>query len=233
MKTFRHELKYICGETQLEIIRSKIQYLMHPDPHTDEKGNYLIRSIYFDDYMRSYYYDNEDGADPREKYRIRSYNYSRERISLEKKSKVRGMTAKRSCRISEELFWRMLRGDSLLDQVGRDPLLDEWIADRNTRLLRPVMLGEYVRTPFVYELGNVRVTFDRHISVIRDANRFFDRDTARVAILPTGYHVLEVKYDDFLPDAIYHLIDDGHLQQRTFSKFYLGCKALGGEINEF
>lgn len=233
MKTFRHELKYVCSEAKLAMIRSRIQCVMQPDPHADANGNYLIRSVYFDDYMRSCFYDNEDGADPREKYRIRAYNLSRERIFLEKKSKIREMTSKQSCRISEELFWRMIRGDSLTDQFGRDELLDSWIADRSRRLIRPVMLGEYVRTPFVYRLGNVRVTFDQHISVIADARRFFDGNTARIAVLPTGIHVLEVKYDDFLPDIIYQLIDDGHLRQQTFSKFYLGCKALRGRINEF
>ena len=37
---------------------------------------------------------------------------------------------------------------------------------------------------------------------------------------------------DFLPDVIYQLIDNGHMRQTTFSKFYLGCKALGGKVNE-
>lgn len=233
MKVFRHELKYVCSEAELSVIQSRIQHLMQLDSHADQNGQYLIRSLYFDDYMRSCFYDNEDGADPREKYRIRAYNYSRDYIFLEKKKKVRGMTAKQSCRISEKLFWRMIRGDRLLDQLGRDALLDEWIIDRNRKLIHPVMLGEYVRKPFVYKLGNVRITFDQDISAISDPRLFFEGSVARFSVLPTGTHVLEVKYDDFLPDTIYRLIDNGHLQQQAFSKFYLGCKALRGVVNEF
>ena len=93
------------------------------------------------------------------------------------------------------------------------------------------MLGEYVRKPYVYRLGNVRVTFDRNISASYQAREFFEPHISRIAVLPTGYHVLEVKYDDFLPDVIYRLIDSGHMRQTTFSKFYLGCRAIGGKIN--
>lgn len=44
--------------------------------------------------------------------------------------------------------------------------------------------------------------------------------------MKTGYHILEVKWDDFLPDTIYNFIENGHLQQSTFSKYYVGRKAL-------
>ena len=228
---YRHELKYICAESELKVIERKLLCLMRPDPHADESGNYLIRSVYFDDYRRSRFYENEDGVDPRFKFRIRSYNYDDGRISLEKKIKRQSMTGKRSCRIDRDTCDRMIRGESLLGKLGQDPLLDEWILMNENERLRPVMLGEYVRKPLVYRLGNVRITFDRNISASGQVGRMFERDISRVSVLPTGYHVLEVKYDDFLPDVIYQLIDNGHLIQTTFSKFYLGCKAIGGNVN--
>lgn len=229
---YRHELKYIVDEAELRVVERKLQRLLTPDPYADANGEYVIRSVYFDDYMRSCFYCNEDGTDPREKFRIRSYDYSTKRIFLEKKRKRRTMTGKDSCPLDEETCRRMLAGDVLGDCLGRHPLLDEWIVARRTRLLRPVMLGEYVRKPYIYHLGNVRVTFDRHISASPQTGGLFEREISRVSVLPTGYHVLEVKYDDFLPDAVYQLIENGHMQQTTFSKFFLGCKALGGKINE-
>jgi hypothetical protein len=227
---YRHELKYICTDTDMELIERKIRNLMHADAHADESGQYVIRSVYFDDYSRSCFYENENGIDPREKFRIRIYNCSDQRISLEKKQKKNGMTGKRSCEVDRETCMRMLRGEHLTDCLGKEPLLDEWILDRETRLLTPVMLGEYVRKPFVYNLGNVRVTFDRNIAASHNVMGIFDRDISKISVLPSGYHVLEVKWDDFLPDVLYQLIDDGHLQQSTFSKFYLGCKAIGGSL---
>lgn len=229
---YRHELKYICSDLELKIVEQKLKAVMRMDAHADANGEYLIRSVYFDDYHRSRFFENEDGVDPREKFRIRAYNCSDARISLEKKIKSHGMTGKQSCLIDRETCMRMLSGESIRDCLGRDPLLDEWIVQRETMGLRPVMLGEYVRKPYVYRLGNVRITFDRYISASFRTRDLFERQVSRIAVLPTGYHVLEVKYDDFLPDVIYSLIDNGHMRQTTFSKFYLGCKAIGGKINE-
>lgn len=229
---YRHELKYVCSDLELRIVEQKLRAVMKPDPHADRNGEYLIRSVYFDDFHRSRFFENEDGVDPREKFRIRVYNCSDGRISLEKKIKRRGMTGKRSCLIDRETCDRMLTGQSVADRLGQDPLLDEWILQRQTMGLRPVMLGEYVRKPFVYRAGNVRITFDRHISASCRVRDIFEERTSRIAVLPTGYHVLEVKYDDFLPDIIYNLIDSGHMRQTNFSKFYLGCKAIGGRVNE-
>lgn len=229
---YRHELKYICSELELQVIERKLRLAMRPDPHADGNGEYLIRSVYFDDYRRSRFFENEDGVDPREKFRIRIYNGSDGRICLEKKIKRRGMTGKESCPIDRETCDRMLSGLPIRDRLGQHPLLDEWILMRDTAMLRPVMLGEYVRKPFVYRLGNVRITFDRNICASLNPAELFNPEISRVAVLPTGYHVLEVKYDDFLPDVIGQLIDNGHMLQTTFSKFYLGCKATGGRINE-
>ena len=228
---YRHELKYICSDLELRIIEQKLKAVMKPDSHADKNGEYLIRSVYFDDYQRSRFFENEDGVDPREKFRIRAYNLSDARISLEKKIKSHGMTGKRNCLIDRETCMRMLAGESISDRLGQHPLLDEWIVQRETAGLRPVMLGEYVRKPYIYPAGNVRITFDRYISASYRVRDIFEARTSRIAVLPTGYHVLEVKYDDFLQDVIYQLIDNGHMRQTTFSKFYLGCRAIGGKIN--
>lgn len=229
---YRHELKYICSDLELRIVEQKLRMVMRGDPHADENGEYSIRSVYFDDYCRSRFFENEDGVDPREKFRIRVYNRSDARISLEKKVKRRGMTGKRSCLIDRETCMRMLEGRSISDRLGQHPLLDEWIIQRETAGLRPVMLGDYVRKPYIYPAGNVRITFDRYISASCRPRDIFEARTSRIQVLPTGFHVLEVKYDDFLPDVIYQLIDNGHMRQTTFSKFYLGCRAIGGKINE-
>ncbi len=233
---YRHELKYICRDEELRIIEQKIAPIMKLDPHTNSRGEYLIRSLYFDDYQYSCFYDNENGTDPREKYRIRAYNYSKEKITLEKKRKRNGMTWKDVCVIDqavyEEMAIRSITGLSICSQDGHS-LLNEWIVQNKTQCLRPVMLGEYIRTPYIFHLGNVRVTFDRNICVSMQTDKMFEKDISRISILPTGYHILEVKWDDLLPDVIYQLIEDGHMIQTTFSKFYLGCKALKGYCYEF
>ena len=84
---FRHELKYLCSAAELKMLEVRLQDVMRPDPHTDENGCYLIRSTYFDDLYDRCLNENESGVSPREKWRVRIYNCSDRRISLECKRK--------------------------------------------------------------------------------------------------------------------------------------------------
>ena len=59
---------------------------------------------------------------------------------------------------------------------------------------------------------------------------FEDRVSSMVPVLPAGLHVLEVKYDEFLPDFIAKQLEIGILRQTAFSKYYLGRMAINGEF---
>lgn len=40
-------------------------------------------------------------------------------------------------------------------------------------------------------------------------------------IMPAGHHILEVKYDEYLPDYIYQAAQLDNLRQTAYSKYYL------------
>ncbi len=222
---YRHEYKYLVSAGQLEILKSRAQAIMQRDAHVNKEGRfagiYNIRSVYFDDLADTCYMENESGTDPREKFRIRIYNHSGARISLELKSKRSGMCRKQSCRLSREQCDILLRGGVLPEREDYPPILNKLLYQIKTRGLRPVVIVEYDRIPFVYPVGNVRVTMDCNISASNDCQRFFDDDLPLRPILPTGQHVLEVKWDELLPDHIYHAMMLENLQWTSFSKFYL------------
>ena len=98
---FRHELKYLISSAEVTMLRTRLSGLISLDAHAKD-GHYTIRSLYFDDYDDRCLLENENGTDPREKFRIRIYNGSAERISLECKRKERGMTHKTSCPLTRE-----------------------------------------------------------------------------------------------------------------------------------
>ena len=79
---FRHELKYLISSAEVTMLRTRLSGLISMDAHA-KNGHYTIRSLYFDDYDDRCLLENENGTDPREKFRIRIYNGSAERISLE------------------------------------------------------------------------------------------------------------------------------------------------------
>lgn len=220
-KTYRHEFKYICSETQLARIKGRLSGLMRYDIHADKEGKYGIRSVYFDDHQDSGFYENENGTDPREKFRIRIYNHSADRIELENKKKICGMTSKDSCEIQRNLCEALISGEMESLDACEIPVWNKFALGWNTRRLRAKVIVDYERTVFVCPMGNVRVTFDRNISSSADYGHFFDRVIKKRPIMPAGMHVLEVKYDEFLPDYIYKGIELENLQRSAFSKYYL------------
>ena len=225
--TWRHELKYVCSEAELTLIRERIRPVMRPDPHAGADGMYCIRSVYFDDEWDSGARENEDGTDPREKFRIRIYNGSDSKITLELKQKMRGMTRKLSCPLTRAQCEDAISGR--IPVLGQEQLPDvyrKFILQQKTRNLKARVIVEYARMPWVYASGNVRVTFDRTSVSGADVEAFLEQDFARRPIMPAGQHVLEVKYDDFLPDPIRQVLQTGMLRRTAFSKYYL-CRKYG------
>lgn len=216
---FRNELKYICSEGELLQIHSRVRTLCRPDSHA-KNGIYNIRSIYFDDQQNRYFYENENGTDPREKFRIRIYNASTERITLECKKKERAMTHKDSCPLTLEQYHHLVDG-TLTEAEVNSALLQKFYILHSHRNLQPKVIVAYERTPFVYDFGNVRITFDRNIGSTTDISGFFDPYLPLRPILPLGKQILEVKYDELLPEFLYSAMNLGSLRQTTFSKYYL------------
>lgn len=222
-KRFRNELKYECSEAELQMLAVRLRGIMARDPHADPEGKYLIRSIYFDDPYNTCLHENENGTDPREKWRIRAYNLNPDSCSLECKRKEAGMIRKISCRLSREQA-RILAGlqRSRIAVSGENaPLLNRFILLQRTRLFTPKVIVCYEREPFVYPEGNVRVTFDRHIASAKDIGRFFDPALPCRPVQLNGRQLLEVKYNDFLPDVIYHAVQMTSMRRIAFSKYDL------------
>lgn len=223
---YRHELKYIISGAQIPLLKSRIAAIMRLDPHAGADGIYNIRSLYFDDYDNHCYYENENGTDPREKFRIRIYNHSPSVIHLECKRKERGKTLKTSAGITMEQVNQVLEGVPWGDVETLSPLMRKMKLQMDTRLLRPVVIVDYERIPYVYQNGNVRVTFDMNMSSSADLFRFWDENLPKRPVMPPGMHLMEVKFDEYLPDFIYRGLNLGTLSQTAYSKYYICRKYM-------
>ena len=225
---YRHEYKYPLTRGQILLEEAKISSVVSADAHAGEKGFYNIRSLYFDDYDNSCFWDNENGTDNREKFRIRIYNCNRKFIRLELKRKYRGKTNKESCPISLEQCELLMKGVVPSDISREQQVLQKLAYLMETRLMKPVVIVEYDRIPYVYrpEDANVRITFDKNITAISDIDAFFEPEAAGRGVMPEGQELMEVKFDDFLPDEIYSLLQLNGLQASAFSKYYLCRKFM-------
>lgn len=218
---WRHELKFVCTMPQLKIIENRIRPLLIPDPHTGPEGSYQISSVYFDDQWDTCFYENEDGTDPREKFRIRIYNGSDVKITLELKQKLRGKTRKLSCPVSRTDCEKVLYGKILEDSENLPPVMRKFILQQKERRLLPKVIVGYERVPYIFRLGNVRVTLDQDIFSASDVEKFLEGGYMRRPVMPAGRHVLEVKYDEFLPDPVRQLLALETLQRTSYSKYYI------------
>ena len=119
---YRNELKYVCSEGELQLILARIRHICPSDSHASATGTYSIRSIYFDDAQNRCFLENENGTDPREKFRIRIYNASDRRITLECKRKEHTMTNKVSCPLTKDQLTMILNGSLPESAVDSDLL---------------------------------------------------------------------------------------------------------------
>ncbi len=219
----RHEKKYYINESMCRTLRERLRVAANPDPNMKAEEGYLVSSLYFDDLYGSAWNEKEAGIRFRKKYRIRSYNRNDQMIRLECKRKYGEYISKDSMRISRAEYDAVLRGayDVLLDRS--DVLGKELYALRHTVYIRPVTVVEYVREAYVLEQGNVRITFDKHISSSVGTLDMFSEEFEVCGVLKPQIAVLEVKFDDYLPDTIFRVLKTAMADQCAISK-YVMCR---------
>ena len=224
---YRHELKYAIPYGDYVGMRERLRLVMTTDPHTDDSGRYRIRSIYFDNSDDKALREKNDGVAKREKFRIRYYNDDFSFITLEKKMKIDTLCMKYDAQLTEEECRKILSGD--LDWMKEHPqeLVKELYAKMQYQRLRPRVLVSYVREPYTYPAGNVRVTFDSEIRTTLFHHEFLTKEVSDISATDTPQDmILEVKYDAFLPRIIQDLIQVRGIRQQSFSK-YSACRRFG------
>lgn len=223
MKTMRHELKHLIHQGDYLAIKNQLKWIMKPDAHVDSSGHYVIRSLYFDNYQDKALVEKLSGVSEREKFRIRYYNNNTEFIKLEKKCKKNQLSTKLSANLSKEECQKILNGDWKFLKESEVPLLIEFYSKLYNQQLRPKTIVDYIREPYVYRAGNVRVTFDSQIRTGLYSKDFFSTSLPTMRALEHGYYIMEVKYDNFLPELIQTAIQIGNRHSAAFSK-YAACR---------
>lgn len=218
---YRHEYKYVCNAKQNAILKLRADGILKKDKHVGMDGAYRIRSLYFDDWNDRCYYENESGIGERDKYRIRIYNEDITRITLEKKSKSRGMTLKTGCSLTREECMMLMKQEIPGIRQDMSSTKQCLLTELMLREMRPVVIVEYVRYPYVEKAGNVRITFDEDIRSSNDLGDFLEKNIKVRPIMEKGQSILEVKWDEFIPGYIKQNMDTNALQRSSFSKYYL------------
>ena len=218
---FRHEVKQEITYIDMLALRQRLSAVMKKDSHAVD-GKYEIRSLYFDTLDDKALREKIDGVNIREKFRIRYYNGDTSLIKLEKKSKINGLCLKESVNLTVEQTEAIIKGNYAWMVEHKEPLIREFYIKIKQGGLRPKTLVDYVREPFIFRPGNVRITLDYNIRTGMKSVDFLNDACVTVPIANNPI-VLEIKWDEYLPDIIKDIIQLKNGRIGAFSK-YATCR---------
>lgn len=215
---YRHELKYKINKNSAQILRLYLSKIMDIDTNSYTDNTYKIRSLYFDNDSSDAYYEKQNGILYREKYRIRYYNDDDSFIRLECKIKNNNLTSKKQVRISKEICEKILNND--IYDINTNGLLQEFINKIKINHLIPSVIVDYTRLAYTYPVSDVRITFDYNIKSGRYNYNLFS-NIPTYDVLNDEEVVLEVKFNEFLPESIAIILKTVPSLREAVSKFAL------------
>ncbi|NEU04308.1 polyphosphate polymerase domain-containing protein [Clostridium senegalense] len=218
-KKFRHELKHYINMSDYMAIKNRLTQIMRLDKNANQNNEYKIRSLYFDNLNDKALMEKINGINRREKFRIRFYNDDYSFIKLEKKSKINGLCGKDSAKITKEQCEKIIEGDIEFLKHSNTPLFVELYAKMKGDLLKTKTIVDYTREAYIYPTGNVRITFDKDIRTGIHSKSIFDANVPTISSIDNTFVVLEVKYDEFLPEIIQHIIQTNDRRATAISKY--------------
>jgi hypothetical protein len=220
---FRNELKYRLNHQDYQILKSRLDALLHKDRNITPAGFYTVRSLYFDDYMNSAYHEKMMGIMNRHKFRIRIYNASDQNIHLERKIKSNRYIYKQTSKLTRDEVNRILQNRFGFLLYSKDNLQKLFYHECVSNLLRPRVVVDYEREPYVLDVGQLRITFDKNVRAGELGFDIFDPEMPMVEALYPGIVIMEVKYSEFLPKMIRKILPIKSSEYSANSKYILCC----------
>ncbi len=229
-KFFRYEFKYVIPSYLKEKLKKDISYFMKIDKYAllQDQEKYFVRSLYFENYNNSNFYEKIDGVRQRKKYRLRTYARDfndRSLIFLEQKSRFENHVTKYRKKIFNKDLKLFYRSNKIFDLLKRynNPIISSFLYDYTKKNIRPKVLVDYYRTPYISNFDmNFRLTIDQNIVVYR-ASELFNNSNRKTNTLLDNF-ILEIKFRRRIPAWFHKIIMGYNLQRISISKFVLGIK---------
>lgn len=217
----RFEKKYLISKIEAAKINNLFSAVLKADSHNEGDG-YMVRSLYFDSFDDSDFYDKENGYNYRKKIRLRIYSCDSQTAKLEKKEKWGTNQWKRSLNISKLDAEKLISGDF-------SPLLNynsefafELYEIMSIGIYRPRCIVEYDRTAYIVEENEIRLTLDSNIRATESCYDLFSKNLNLTPVCDPENVTLEVKYNGFLLSYVTELLSNCNRRPTSNSKYVMG-----------
>ena len=227
----RYEIKYLVEARRLPQIDLHLRDFLAADQNGNA-GGYYNCSIYFDSPEYHFYREKHEGNLVRIKPRIRFYrptlSAAPQVIYLELKGRYDRIVTKRRALIDRELAEALLSNGpiDLNGHVDDSSALAEFLYLANRFRLAPSVTVQYHRTAFHGAFyPDLRITYDRVIQCSLSTDVTLP-EHAFIDAIPANWMIIEVKYNEKIPELLLNRIHSLDLQQSTFSKYAVSLEKV-------
>lgn len=214
----RFEYKYVLSPAEYILMRQKIAGLMDVDENTTSE-RYHVRSLYFENPGRSSFNDKIAGIYRRHKYRLRMYQHDPGTLKFEQKKKYGDLVSKKSIKVNIQEGKKIINADY-------SPLLKKEhasiYADLVVNHYRPFLIIDYIREPYVFNPGNIRITFDLDIQSKYASRHYFQKNLPGIPLMEGNLIVMEIKFPGWLPVWLKNVIQNNINGRQSVSKYCMG-----------
>lgn len=214
----RRELKYPINFLQYTKLSNRLKNVLLEDKHNGTIG-YPIRSVYFDTYSDTDFYEKLRGVEYRKKIRLRTYSPDSPTVKLEIKRKVGDSQEKKSLIISKEDAKELINLNYHVLRKYQSEIASMLYNIMRFNGLRPVVHVEYRRKAFIHPMNNIRITLDSDIRSSETDFNMFNELPILVPVEDYYFALLEVKYNAFIFKWITDLIGFHDLTRLSYSKY--------------
>ena len=128
---------------------------------------------------------------------------------------------KSSVQITRRLCDQLIDGNPAGLHKAQNPLLQDMYVQMRTRLLRPRVIVDYAREAYLHPAEDVRITFDLNLRSGLKSVDLFNADLPTVCPHDRDVEILEVKFNNYLPDYIAGLLSGVNAERSAVSKYVL------------
>lgn len=232
----RYEIKYLVDSHRMPEIERALDGFLVADENSRGTNGYFNYSIYFDSPNYRFYGEKREGDLVRLKPRIRIYRNALEAppkaIFMELKGRYDRIVTKRRAAIDIGLAQQMLTTHPIVldDRAVESSTMGEFYYLAHRFRLAPCVTVLYHRTAYYGAFyPGVRVTFDRVIRGSR-MTTLDNPDESFIGIVPVNQVVIELKYNDKVPEMLLRRFRSLGVQHATFSKFAVALERTHDEI---